>query len=146
MLRFVFWLTFASLVGVQLAAAARPETLDNPWPGFRGPRRSAVAPDTGLLDHWPAEGPRLLWESAGAGRGYSSLAISGGRIFTLGDAPSTGEDADEYLVCFDQRDGKPLWKTNTGAPWTSGKPTWQSSRSTPTVDGDRVYVLTALGN
>ena len=48
------------------------------------------------------------------GRGYSSLAIAGGRIYTLGDAPSTGEDQDEFLICFDQADGKQLWKTKTG--------------------------------
>jgi len=69
------------------------------WPTFRGPQRTAVAPDTGLLTSWPAEGPPLVWEAQGAGRGYSSLSIAGGRIYTLGDAPSTAEDKDEYLAC-----------------------------------------------
>jgi len=86
-----------------------------------------------------------LWQSAGAGRGYSSLAIAGKRIYTLGDAPSTADDEDEYLLCFDQVDGKQLWKTKIGPAWTSGKPTWHSPRSTPTVDGDRIYLLTAHG-
>ena len=115
------------------------------WPTFRGAKRTAIAPDKGLLTQWPEGGPKLVWESAGAGRGYSSLAIADGRIYTLGDAPSTAEDKDEYLLCFDQIDGKPLWKTKTGSPWTSGPDAWQSSRSTPTVDGDRVYVLTPHG-
>jgi outer membrane protein assembly factor BamB len=87
----------------------------------------------------------LIWQTAGAGRGYSSLAIADGRIYTLGDAPSTASDEHEYLVCFDQADGKQLWKTKTGPAWNEGKPTWQSSRSTPTVDGDRVYVVTPHG-
>src|SRR5262245_23745992 len=115
------------------------------WPTFRGAQRTAVAPDTGLLQSWPAEGPPLLWETAGAGRGYASLAIVGDKIYTLGDGPSTAEDKDEYLLCFSQADGKPLWKTRTGPPWTSGQPDWQSSRSTPTVDGELVFVLTAQG-
>ena len=115
------------------------------WPTFRGPQRTATAPDKGLLDKWPEEGPKLVWKAVGAGRGYSSLAIVDGRIYTLGDAPSTAEDKDEYLVCFNQADGKQLWKTKTGEAWNSGKPDWQSSRSTPTVDGDRVYVLTPHG-
>src|SRR5262244_1817426 len=108
------------------------------WPTFRGPQRTGVSPDKGLLDKWPEEGPKVVWKTAGAGRGYSSLAIVDGRIFTLGDAPSTAEDKDEYLLCFNQADGKQLWKTKTGEAWNEGKPDWQSSRSTPTVDGDRV--------
>ena len=68
-----------------------------------------------------------------------------GRIYTLGDAPSTADDQDEYLVCFNQADGKQLWKTKTGEAWNEGQPNWQSSRSTPTVDGDRVYVITPHG-
>ena len=73
-----------------------------------------MSPDTGLLTEWPEEGPKLVWKTAGAGRGYSSLAIVGGRIYTLGDAPSTADDEDEYLLCFNQADGKQLWKTKTG--------------------------------
>ena len=115
------------------------------WPTFRGPGRTAVAPDTGLLDTWPAEGPRLVWQTAGAGRGYASLAIAGDRIYTLGDGLSTAADADEYLTCFDRATGKQLWMTKTGKPWTDGQETWQSSRSTPTVDGDTVYVLSPFG-
>lgn len=119
----------------------------NSWPCFRGPERSGVSREKGLLQEWPQGGPPLVWETAGAGRGYASLAIAEGRIVTLGDGPSTAEgDADEYLVAFEQATGKPLWKLRTGKPWTSGSPNWQSSRSTPSIDGDRVYVLTAFGD
>lgn len=125
-----------------LSLAARSS---DSWPTFRGAERTAVAPDKGLLDEWPEGGPKLAWKAVGAGRGYSSLAIVGGRIYTLGDAPSTANDEDEYLVCFNQADGKQLWKTKTGQAWNQGKPAWQSSRSTPTVDGDRVYVISPHG-
>lgn len=37
------------------------------WPTFRGPERTGVAPDKGLLDTWPATGPNLVWETAGRG-------------------------------------------------------------------------------
>jgi len=115
------------------------------WPTFRGPGRTAVAADTDLLEDWPADGPPLVWETRGAGRGYASPAIAGERIFTLGDNLSTAPDADEYLSCFDRRTGRQLWQTKTGQPWTSGQESWQSSRSTPTVDGPLVYVLTPYG-
>jgi hypothetical protein len=115
------------------------------WPTFRGADRTAVAPDTDLLETWPATGPRLIWEAAGAGRGYASPAIAGGRIYTLGDGLSTAGDKDEYLSCFDRETGKQLWKTKTGQPWSEGAESWQGSRSTPTVDGDMVYVITPHG-
>jgi outer membrane protein assembly factor BamB len=119
--------------------------LSRDWPSFRGPDRSAVSKETGLLQKWPEGGPPLVWEAKGPGRGYSSLAVVDNRIFTLGDAPSIAEDQDEYLLAFDRDSGSPLWKLKTGSPWNQGQPNWQSSRSTPTVAGDLVYALTAQG-
>jgi len=115
------------------------------WPTFRGADRTAVAPDTDLLESWPEEGPPVVWQGVGAGRGYASLAIAGERIYTLGDGLSTAADKDEYLSCFDRATGRQLWKTKTGGAWTDGQESWQSSRSTPTVDGDMVYVISPFG-
>lgn len=124
-------------------AASRAAAAD--WPTFRGAGRRAIAADTGLLQQWPSDGPRLVWEAHGAGRGYASLAIVGKRLYTLGDGPSTADDKDEYLLCFDLENGQPVWKTKTGPAWNSGQANWQSSRGTPSVDGDLVYVLTPHG-
>jgi hypothetical protein len=33
------------------------------WPGWRGPGRTGVSPETGLLKAWPKGGPRLVWQS-----------------------------------------------------------------------------------
>lgn len=114
------------------------------WPTFRGPQRTGVSTETGLLKAWPEGGPKLLWKFEGAGRGYSSLAVDDGRIFTLGDG-LTEDDKDEYLMAVDQKDGKPVWKTKTGGAWTSGQSSWQSSRSTPSTDGTLVYVISPHG-
>jgi len=133
------------VVPAVLAACLVGTAVGDQWPTFRGPQRTGVAPDTDLLESWPAEGPPLLWKSAGAGRGYASLAIAGDRFYTLGDGLSTAPDGDEYLSCFDLATGRQLWRTKTGQPWAEGQPTWQSSRSTPTVDGDLVYVVTPFG-
>ena len=132
-------------VSVVIVVLTAGTSLAADWPTFRGPGRTAIAADTDLLEDWPADGPPLVWETRGAGRGYASPAIAGERIFTLGDNLSTAPDADEYLSCFDRRTGRQLWKTKTGQPWTSGQESWQSSRSTPTVDGPLVYVLTPYG-
>ena len=131
--------------GAVVLAGAAPFATADQWPTFRGAQRTAVAPDTNLLESWPADGPPLAWKAAGAGRGYASLAIDAGRIYTLGDGLSTAGDKDEYLSCFDRTTGKQLWMTKTGQPWNEGPESWQSSRSTPTVDGDTVYVITPHG-
>lgn len=133
------------LSGLLIASSAVAVSVAADWPTFRGPQRTAVSPETGLLQEWPADGPPMLWKTEGLGRGYSSLAISGGKIYTLGDG-LTEEDKDEYLLCYDQNNGQLLWKVRTGTPWTGGKPDWQGPRSTPTVDGERVYALTAEGD
>ncbi|WP_068139723.1 PQQ-like beta-propeller repeat protein [Roseimaritima ulvae] len=132
----------AVICGFSVSAVA---TAEEAWPTFRGPERTGVSPDTGLLTAWPEDGPKLVWSTSGAGRGYASLAIVDGKIYTLGDGLSTTDDEDEYVVCFDQATGKQLWASKTGEAWNSGKPTWQGSRSTPTVDGDRLYVVTPHG-
>jgi len=134
------------LTGTALSCVLTTSAHAEDWPTFRGAHRSAVSSDTGLLESWPEGGPPLVWKGSGAGRGYAELAVANGRIFTLGDAPSTANDEDEYLTCFDQKTGQQLWKTRTGAPWTEGKPDWQSSRSTPSIDKDLVFVLTPQGD
>jgi len=115
------------------------------WPTFRGAQRKAVTSDTNLMQSWPEEGPKLIWETTGAGRGYASFAVAGERIFTLGDGLSTASDKDEYLTCFDRQTGKQLWATKTGPAWEEMKADWHSSRSTPTVDGEMVYVVAPKG-
>lgn len=115
------------------------------WPQFRGPDRTGVSQETGLLRSWPPEGPPLAWRAKGAGRGYASVVIAQDRLYTMGDRPSTVRDKDEYLLCFSVSDGKQLWKTRLGPAWNKGTSNWEGSRSTPTVDGTRVYTLTAHG-
>lgn len=138
-----------ALVRVVIAFAASLLTLDDSyaadWPTFRGPERTGVSKETGLLQKWPEGGPQLVWKIEGTGRGYASVAIVGNRLYTLGDNTGFADDKDEYLMCFDRTTGKLIWKAKTGPAWNEGKDDWQSSRSTPTVDGERVYVLTPHG-
>src|SRR5262249_13490949 len=77
------------------------------WPQWRGPARDGLSLATGLLAAWPPEGPRLVWKSH-IGRGFSSLAIVGGRLFTMDEEPSietlgisSPEGSYEAVVCLD---------------------------------------------
>src|SRR5437762_14283863 len=80
------------------------------WPQWRGPHRDGISPDTGLLTEWPAGGPPLAWKANGIGRGFSTVSISGSKIFTMGDGPETS-----FIYALDM-DGKPLWKAKVGRP------------------------------
>src|SRR5262249_6922047 len=63
--------------GVQTTKAATPAGLKGEWPQWRGPDRSDVSKETGLLTSWPKEGPKLLWTYESAGVGFSGPAIVG---------------------------------------------------------------------
>src|SRR4051812_4661251 len=39
------------------------------WPQFRGPDRSGIAAEQGLLKKWPAEGPPVAWKASKLGEG-----------------------------------------------------------------------------
>lgn len=108
------------------------------WPQWRGLNRDGHSPETGLLKEWPAEGLKPLWVAGGLGRGYSSVAVANGRIYTTGMAP----DSDEgFLFAFDLN-GTRLWKKSYGPDWNDMYP---GSRACPTVEGDRAYILSGVG-
>ena len=143
---FFSFVRYSSLViisGAALWSSSLAQCED--WPTFRGPQRTAVAGDKNLLKSWPEAGPTLVWETAGAGRGYASVAVAGDKLFTLGDKLSTKSDEEEYLTAYDRETGKQLWAAKTGPAWKEMNPEWHNSRSTPTVDGEMVYVITPKG-
>ena len=108
------------------------------WPSFRGPNGDGISTETGLLDGWPANGPRIVWRKD-LGEGYSGISFVDGRIYTM-----FGAKGDEYAVCLDAAGGEEVWRTRVGSKWvdTMGN----GPRSTPTIDGDTVYVLGSKGN
>src|SRR5262245_23362751 len=54
------------------------------WPQWRGPNRTDISKETGLLTSWPEKGPPLVWTSNEIGAGYSSPAVVGDRLYILG--------------------------------------------------------------
>ena len=109
------------------------------WPQWRGPNRDGLSKETGLLKQWPAEGPPLVWKTTGAGRGYSSFAITNGRLLTMG---LRGDR--EFVIAFDLANGKEVWATPHGNAFRNDR--GDGPRGTPTVDGDNVYALGGAGD
>ena len=104
------------------------------WPQFRGPHRDDVSADTGLLNQWPKEGPPVVWKTPGMGEGFSSVAIAGGKVFTLGN-----QARQTYVRAVDQASGKLLWSTPIGAAGGN-------LGCTPTVDGEHLYAIGQEGD
>src|SRR5947207_1834090 len=97
------------------------------WSQWRGPDRDGVSKETGWLANWPASGPRKLWENS-IGIGYSSIAVSKGHLYTMGNVSET-----DNVYCFDAEKGKLLWKLEYACP--SKDPNgYLGTRCTPTVD------------
>lgn len=116
----------------------KPQPFD--WPQWQGPGRNSLSSETGLMKTWPNDGPPLLWKANGLGQGYSTPSVAGGRIYTMGN-----RDKGEYVIAFNETDGKLLWGTPIGAIRNGGGG-YPGPRCTPTVDEDFVYVLGLNGD
>jgi outer membrane protein assembly factor BamB len=111
------------------------------WPQWRGPTRSGLSKETGLLKQWPKSGPKLLWERKDIGGGYSTPAVVGDRIYLMAD-----REGEEFVVALATADGAKVWSTAVGKVGPNIGPQYPGTRSTPTVDGDWIYVLGSDGD
>ncbi len=103
---------------------------------FRGPNRTGIFPETGLLKKWPEEGPKQLLEVEGIGKGYSSPIVTDNTIYVTGM-----KDTTDYLSAIDFT-GRIKWQVPYGR---SSKQSYPDTRVSPTVEGNRVYVLGGMG-
>jgi tetratricopeptide (TPR) repeat protein len=110
------------------------------WPQWRGPERTNRSKETGLLKTWPKHGPPLAWKAEGLGQGVASVAVAGGRVYTLG---YRGED--ELVTALQESTGKKVWSVRIGPAVRENMVMRWLGQRTPTVDGDRLYAVTARG-
>jgi outer membrane protein assembly factor BamB len=135
-------LTSGLLLVLALEGAAPAERAPGHWPQWRGAERNSISKEVGFLKSWPERGPALAWKATGLGEGVASVAVAGGRVFMLGKV-----GGDEQVTALEEATGKKLWSAAIGPamPGESSLMRWLSQR-TPTVDGERVYAITARGD
>lgn len=127
--------------GLIMTNAAHSAEQDSSWPQFHGPNRDNISTEKDLPKLWPENGPTLLWTARGLGHGYSSLSIAKGMIYTAGSIE------DNTVIIALNLEGKILWKVKNGKAWVgSGSGSRPGSRGTPTIDGDRLYHQSPLGD
>jgi outer membrane protein assembly factor BamB len=108
------------------------------WTGFRGPGRDGHYRERPIRTDWPAAGLTPLWKQP-VGGGYASLAVAGGRAFTIEQ-----RRAEEVVAAYDVATGYEIW---THA-WPGDFKEWMGGdgpRATPTWYDGRVYALGAEG-
>jgi outer membrane protein assembly factor BamB len=122
--------------GKTAAAPASAAIAAGDWPRWRGPNLDNKSAETGLLKQWPAGGPPLVWQVEGLGTGFASVAVAGGKIFTMGRLKGT-----DSMLILDEQDGRVLVTSPVGPGKRERGP-----NCTPAVDGDRMYGLSIDGD
>lgn len=88
------------------------------WPNWRGPDHNGISNETGWSTNWSKEGPKVLWK-ASLGTGFSSIAVSKGRVYAMGNTGTKKLDEKEHkdiVFCFDEKTGKELWRHQYSCP------------------------------
>lgn len=137
----ISWLlvfAITAIVGARLKA--------DDWPEWRGKGRLGVWNETGLIEKIPAGGLPVAWRTP-VDEGYAGPSVSGGRVFITDARRLKGNQRIERIRALDEATGRVLW----GQEWQTDYSGLQlvyaiGPRATPTVDGDRVYVVGAMGN
>jgi len=128
---------FATILGLCSMIASGAD-----WPQFRGPQRDGKSAETGLLQSWPEQGPKLLWQRDDIGDGYATPSVVGSRVYVLGNRGM----ANEYVQALSVEDGKQVWSTRIGQVGNPDqRPPFPKARSTPTVDGELLFALSSNG-
>ena len=106
------------------------------WPQWRGPNANGITSESGwnpdaldgtLTPRWKAQ----------VGVGFSSMAVRGQYVYTMGNASYT-----DTVYCLDFDTGTVIWEHSY--PCMTGS--YPGPRATPTVDGNHVYTLSREGH
>ena len=98
------WAVSLILVSTQIGVSA------DDWPQWRGPQRDGISHETGLLQVWPKEGPKLIWTITNVGSGYSTPSVVGERLYLLGNEGLE----NEFVEALATKDGGKIWSTPIG--------------------------------
>lgn len=130
-----------------------PSTQADDWPQWMGPRRDNVWREEGILERFPADGPRVLWRTPVAG-GYAGPAVAGGRVYVTDYVTRENVKVDNFdrqeftgterVLCLEEASGKLLWKHEYPVKYAISYPA--GPRCTPNVQDGKVYTLGAEGN
>ena len=130
---------FVATVIVVGAVSLKGQSAPTDWPQWRGPDRTGVSTETGLLAQWPRSGPPVAWSAAMLGAGYGAVSVQGDRVYLQGM-----RNNQSVVSTLNRADGKLVWVRILGPAGDNDR--GPGPRSTPTIDGDRLYALSETGD
>jgi outer membrane protein assembly factor BamB len=104
---------------------------------WRGPGRTGIYNESGLLKVWPANGPALSWEAENMGDGYSSPTVTDDAVYVTGR-----KDSSDVLTAL-TLDGKVKWETAYGKAWMANH---TGSRCIPTCYNGNIFLISGSGD
>jgi len=137
---------FLDILGVVFVLIIASSASGADWPQWRGPNRDGISSESGWLGNWPAAGPKILWQKE-IGRGFATISVSNGRVYTMGNTAKSKSDANQkdVVYCFNADTGREIWNFPYDCPLLArnheGGPC-----ATPTVSGQRVYTFSKEGH
>ncbi len=124
---------FSVFLGATTIVSAANEADD--WTQWRGPNGTGISAET----KWSAQGSELWSKSVGLG--YSSVVVSGDRLYTIGYVEDRKEDV---IICLNAKTGEEIWTyaypAEKWAKFHGG-----GTNCTPSLDGERLMVLNREG-
>ncbi len=122
------------------------------WPQWFGPRRDGIWHETGLIEKFPKDGPKVLWRAPIA-FGYAGPAVADGKVYVTyhvrtgaGGKKGMGVPGTERVLCLSEASGKLLWHHDYDCTYDIPRGYPAGPRTTPAVSGGRVYTLGAMGD
>src|SRR5438876_589187 len=124
---FALWITSTSILHA------------DDWPQWMGPKRDSIWRETGILEKFPADGPKVLWRKP-ISWGYTGPAVADGRVYVMDfvtkDAVKPNPNArskllgTERVLCLRASDGQELWMHEYEVTYNISYP--GGPRATPT--------------
>jgi len=127
-----------AIPGLTFHAAPKPLTPDAvtaDWPRFLGPTDNARTTETHLLDRFPKDGLKKVWELE-KGISYTSPVIAAGKLVTF----NRFED-EEVVQCLDPETGKQIWSYRYPVSYTDRYGFNGGPRASAVLDSGKVYTL-----
>ena len=129
----------ASAVLFAFAGVAEEKSSGADWPRILGPSYNSTSAESGLLQKFPAEKLRVVWEMP-LSKGMGGPAISGGRIVVF-----HRPDEKETVECRDAATGKQQWKFEYDASYQPRYGGGSGPRTSPVIANGRVFTFGVTG-